>query len=150
MTDMETLSRRRRRMMLMMALIFILWQGSKVLGEYLTGQPYASVLAKLSDLGVIAWALATIMLVHFNFQVRKARAFSVINDEWFESVRQRALAFGYFITLLAVAVAFMVPHYWTSVSASSLSRLLLIIAVTAPLFAFVYLEGQAGHGQDDA
>ena len=149
MTDMETLSRRRRRMMLIMALIFILWQGSAVLGEYLTGQPYASVLAMLSNAGIIAWALATIMLVRFSVQVRKARAFSVINDEWFESVRQRALAFGYSITLLAVAVAFMVPHYWKTVSASSLSRLLLIIAVTAPLFAFVCLEGQAGRSQDE-
>jgi hypothetical protein len=139
----ERAVRQRWWLMVFYVLGWLLWQ-------LFTVKPVAR-LAALENIPVLAlqitgaavWTTALILMFRFMAHMRKNRALAgVLNDELAVANRRRCWAIGYF-ALLAALVPAVVASAFQAVDALTLAQLLMMVAVSVPLLAFVWLERDA-------
>jgi hypothetical protein len=149
MVDTNMLVRDRNRLLTAMAGIFVVWQGGLMARDLFAMADFAGAdrwvaIADMIDLaGGLAWLGATILLVVFMRRVKRAEAQNVINDELFRQIQAQAMRFG-FKAMLATLVLALVLEAFVELEAEIVIRAFLIVAVAAPLGAFVVMSGNAG------
>lgn len=138
----ESISLRRRIVLMIMASAFLLWQipSMDFFGKIAEGNE--SLAGLISAAGFLIWAGA---LVLFLLTGRTAncrsdpKAAAILEDELVRSNRSKAFIVGYFFTLLTSALVFAASLFqpFTGIDAA---HVILVIAVVAPIYAFVVLE----------
>lgn len=151
MDDISKLQRDRNRVIAAMGIIFLVWQGASLARDLvaLFHPESAEAAAGFADLveavGAISWVLATLAMLALGRRVRRAEAQDVLKDELFQHNQSRALKFG-FKAMVGLLVLLMAGEAFFDLTAGIAIRSMMIVAVIAPLGAFVVLSG----GSDEA
>jgi hypothetical protein len=150
MYDIEKLTRRRSLTLLFTATAFLFWQGGMALSELVDVQNvFHTVGNGMALVGSLAWVAATIYFVRYQYQVKKARAGCVLDDEWARNVRLQAVAMGSFITFATIAVVYVALSF-IEVPVRGAVHLIFVVAIAAPLFAYVIIERRANDGMEQS
>lgn len=149
MDEISKLIRDRNRLMTAMAGIFLLWQGALMTRDIFVaagfdGAERVAIWAEAGEnVGMILWLIVTILLIVFMRRVRRAEAKDIINDELFRQIQGQAMRFGY-KALIATLVALLALEAFVELEAEIVIRTFMMVAVAAPLGAFVVLTNQSG------
>ena len=136
------LLRMRDRVILASAIGFLVWQGGWLATDLVpVGQPM-TIAVIVTMAGGLAWAAATLALFVYYRQVRLARAETELNDELARYRQDRAFLIGYWILVAALAGLLGVEGF-VDIDTGVLLRTLIILAVIAPLTAFLWLDRDA-------
>ena len=140
--DVETLSQRRRILLMVIASAFMIWQVP--LMDFFGGVADNGMNLKgvLAAAGFLVWATGLVfLLVSGKTAVRRDNpaVLSALEDELVRSNRSKALAVGYFAALITSAIVFAVSLF-QPLTGNDAAHLILIIVVTAPMYAFAVLE----------
>lgn len=152
MDDTSRLIRDRNRILTAMASIFVLWQGTLMVRDIFRawqfdGAEQVAALAETGEtIGLVLWLIATIFLLVFMRRVKRAEAQNIINDEYFGQVQAQAMRIGFKALIAALAVALGVEAF-VELEAELVIRFFMIVAVAAPLGAFVILSS-GGEGEE--
>ena len=150
MTEIEKLTQRLSVTLFFTASAFLLWQGGMALSELVDAQ---SVFHKIGNgmalVGSLVWVAAMIYFVRYQYRVKKARAGCVLDDEWARQVRLQAVAIGSFITFVTIAVVY-VSLSFIDVPVRGAVHLIFVMAIAAPLFAYVFIERRGDHEAEAA
>lgn len=145
------LARDRNRALMFAGVSFLLWQGATLaidIAEAVRWTEPAGVFALQIALivGAVAWAAATLLLVRYQWVVKRAGAGAVLRDELF--LRNRALAVMYgFTGMIAGAALLLAVATFVEFNASIAIRTLLILGVFIPLVAMARL-GREPRGEE--
>lgn len=149
MDEISKLVRDRNRLMAAMAAIFLLWQGGLMTRDIFLAAGFdgadriAAWAAAGENIGLILWLIVTVFLVVFMRRVRRAEAQNIINDELFRQIQGQAMRIGY-KALIAALVALLVLEAFVELEAEFVIRTFMMVAVAAPLGAFVLLSNRSG------
>lgn len=149
MDEISKLVRDRNRLMAAMAAIFLLWQGGLMTRDIFLAAGFdgadriAAWAAAGENIGLILWLIVTVFLVVFMRRVRRAEAQNIINDELFRQIQGQAMRIGY-KALIAALVALLVLEAFVELEAEIVIRTFMMVAVAAPLGAFVLLSNRSG------
>ena len=137
--DIARLLRMRDRVILASAIGFLVWQGGWLATDLVPAGPPMTLAVIVSAAGGLAWVAATIALLLYYRQVRQARAEAELNDELACYRQNRAFLIGYWILAGALAGLLGIEAF-IEIDSGVLLRSLVILAVVAPLTAFMWLD----------
>ncbi|MDE2181476.1 MAG: hypothetical protein KGJ78_00490 [Alphaproteobacteria bacterium] len=101
-----------------------------------TGVPVLAV----QGVGFGAWFLSLLLTFRFIAVMRRNRAIAgILNDELAVANRRRCWTLGYFAFLLALVPA-VVAAAFQVVDALAVTQMLMMVAVSVPMLAFVWFE----------
>ena len=141
--DIARLLRMRDRVILASAIGFVVWQGGWLATDLVAPGPPMTMAVIVTLAGGLAWLAATLALLAYYRQVRQARAETELNDELARYRQDRAFLIGYWILAGALAGLLGIESF-IEIDAGVLLRTLVILAVVAPLTAFLWLDRDAG------
>lgn len=153
MDEISKLVRDRNRLMAAMAGIFLLWQGALMTRDIFIaagfdGAERVATWAEAGEnIGLILWLIVTVLLVFFMRRVRRAEAQNIINDELFRQIQGQAMRIGY-KALIAALVGLLVLEAFIELEAEIVIRTFMMVAVAAPLGAFVVLTNRSGENME--
>lgn len=142
--EVEVRSQRRRIILMMMASGFLVWQVPTMDLFSAVSAGGDTVKITISAIGFLVWAAGLVALLLFFRTASRSQAAAVNNaleDELVRANRSRAFSVGYFATLFAAAVMFLISLYQPLTGTDS-AHMILIVAVAVPLYAFAILERQ--------
>lgn len=137
------LLRMRDRVILASAIGFLVWQGGWLATDLVAAGRPMMIAVIVSAAGGLAWAAATLALFVYYRQVRRAQAETELNDELARYRQDRAFLIGYWILVTALAGLLGLEGF-VEIDPGVLLRTLIILAVVAPLTAFLWLDRDAG------
>lgn len=142
MSDIDKLVRNRSRILVLVGVVFTLWQGGDVAVKLLPAQSALLSIANTSvAAGSIMWVIAMLALVLFQFQVRRANAVAVLEDDWSRHIRNKAKQAGFAWTIISIVIAFIIGKFIDLPSDPVLQGLILI-GVVSTIFSYVWYEGR--------
>ena len=117
---------------------FVLWQGLRLVQQYLVPGHYLALLLPLTLLGAGIWGVSLLKLTQL-LQVKKANPAlqAILNDELIVAHRWKAAGVGFGILLL-MQVLIEVVSYFYPFSASLSAELSIFVGVVSALGAFLY------------
>lgn len=138
----EQAASRRRILLMVMASAFLVWQVPAMdFFERLSSEG-GEVRAIVAVIGFLVWAVALVALFAtgkgFIWGTNKTIR-SVLEDELVKANRVKAFIFGYSVALIASVLLFTASLYWP-VTGTEASHLIMVLAVVAPMYAFVWLD----------
>lgn len=140
--DIARLLKMRDRVILASLIGFLVWQGGWLATDLVAAGRPMSIAVAVSAAGGLAWAAATLALFIYYRRVRHARAETEMNDELARYRQDRAFLIGYWILAAALAGLLGVEGF-VDIDPGVLLRTLVILAVAAPLTAFLWLDRDA-------
>lgn len=146
MNDIVRLLRMRNHVIVASAAAFLVWQGCLLAGDLVSGGPLSRIAEAGALVGGVTWAAATFMMLVYFRRVARARAQETLDDELARHNQARVFVIGYWILAAALGLLLGLAGF-VALDAMVVVRGLLIIAVIAPLTAFLWLD-RAGDGED--
>lgn len=140
--ELESRSRRRRLKLLLMASAFLVWQvpGMDFFNAVAAGDHHVAALVSIA--GFLVWAAGLVsLLISGRGAARKVRpdVQRALEDELVRANRSKAFYYGYFAALVVAGAMFAISLF-LPVTGTDAAHLILVIAVVAPIYAFVILE----------
>lgn len=140
--DVETRSQRRRMVLMVMASAFLIWQVPAM--DFFAGVVEGGMILKggLATAGFLVWAAGLIFLLASGRTAARSGSpavMSALEDELVRSNRSKAFSIGYFATLTASGIVFAISVF-KPFTGNDAAHLILVVAVTAPMYAFAALE----------
>ena len=140
--EIESRSLRRRILLMVNASAFLVWQipGMDFVADFSVDNLRVSGLISIA--GFLIWAGALVFLL-FNGRIASRstdpKVEAALEDELVRSNRSRAFMVGYFVTLSAAAIVFVLSLF-VPVTGRDAAQLVLVAAVVVPIYAFAILE----------
>lgn len=152
MDTINKLIRQRDMTLSLVALSFVVWLGGRLAEDMIVENGWSdgapNQLIELSVWGGgIGGVLAAIMFLAYAARLSKAKAQSVLKDELFAQIEGKALRFGYWAMLVSTT-ALLAADKFTTFSAETAIRVLLIVGIGVPLVSFVILSTFGGASSD--
>lgn len=140
MTTVDQISRQRTGFLLLNGIAFAAWQTTEIrhLEEVLSG----GAISILGRSAVILWVCTLVAL----FVPVVSRQKIIFEDELTRQNRLVAFGWGYWVVIASGVIALFVASN-TTVEATDLLRLILIVGVAAPIIRFATMERSASDGE---
>lgn len=140
MTTVDQISRQRTGFLLLNGIAFAAWQTTEIrhLEEVLSG----GAISILGRSAVILWVCTLVAL----FVPVVSRQKIIFEDELTRQNRLVAFGWGYWVVIASAVIALFVASN-TTVEATDLLRLILIVGVAAPIIRFATMERSASDGE---
>lgn len=139
----------RARMLLFAAFAFALWQLSWVAMDIIASKSSIGfqVAGWSNVVGAVCWAIASLLFLKFNHQMKRSSACSALHDEL--TVRNRNVAFvkSFFVIIGLVWLLIPLMDAWTF-EVKHAVRLIAIIGITMPMVLFSLSELQNDEGAE--
>jgi hypothetical protein len=140
--ELEFRSRRRRIVLLLMASAFLVWQvpGMDFFNAIVAGDRRLAGIVSVG--GFLVWALGLVTLLATGkgyARIVRPEVRAALEDELVRSNRSRAFTVGYIVALVSAALLFGISLF-LPVSGTDAAHLIMVVAVVAPIYAFVILE----------
>lgn len=149
MTDISNLIRTRNRCLALAATAYLVWQGMQLLEDILPeGMGSTAAIMMTGMAGIVGFIGATLMFLVYAGRVKKGRAQEVIQDELFAFNQAKALRVAYIALMVVIAAAFVMSDFM-EIPSDLFVRILMMVGVSVPIFAFLVLDRDAGE-EDEA
>ena len=138
-TQIEELEKKRDRWLAINLIGFIVWDGFRIMDNYLIEGGVNNTLEFIYFLGWITWIIGLIQMFRLGYSVKKTHlASQVLNDEWVEFIRLKSWRLAFIMIVLIQIVIIGLQIFTVSVSGILSAELTLFVAVVSAIAAFIY------------
>ena len=126
---------------------FILWDGFRIIENYLINGKVNPLFQLFIFLGWLIWVLGFVQLVRLSKKVRKIKqAQQILNDELVELNRLKSLRFALIVVALVQVSIIALSVFAVDITGVLAAEVSVFAVVTSVLSAFVYYDKRLANG----